>query len=290
MSTEQNKALVRRFLEEVFNQGRLEVVDKLVAPAYIRHGMPTPVPPGPESLKQSAAAWRHAFPDVHSEVDDILAEGDRVAYRWTIRGTHQGEFMGAAGTGRLVTVSGMTFFRITDGQIVETWDNPDLFGLRQQLGLISSDKANQPSSADAMSTEPNKAVIQRLFTEVWNQKNVAVIDELFAPDFVAHRSGRPVLQGATNMKPMVEGVTRTFGADWYSTIDALIAEGDHVVTRWTLRGTHSGEWRGIAPTGKPVTITGITIHRIANGKIAELWVEEDWLGLMHQIGALPASA
>jgi predicted ester cyclase len=141
-----------------------------------------------------------------------------------------------------------------------------------------------------MSTEQNKAVIQRLFSEFWNQKNVAVIDELFAPDFVAHRSGRPVLQGATSMKPMVEGVTRTFGDDCYSTIDALIAEDDHVVARWTLRGAQRGEWRGIAPTGKPVTITGITIHRIANGKIAELWAEEDWLGLMQQIGGLPASS
>lgn len=143
MSTEQNKAIVRRFLEEVFNQGKVEVADELVAPTYIRHGMPTPVPPGPESLKQSAAAWRHAFPDVHGTVEDILAEGDRVAYRWTIRGVHRGGFMGATGTGQRVTVSGMTFFRIADGQIVETWDSPDLFGLKQQLGLISSDKANE---------------------------------------------------------------------------------------------------------------------------------------------------
>lgn len=143
MSTEQNKALVRRFLEEVFNQGKLETADELVAPTYLRHGMPTSVSPGPESLKQSAAAWRRAFPDVHGEVDDILAEGDRVAYRWTIRGTHQGGFMGAAGAGQQVTVSGMTFFRFADGQIVETWDMGDMLTLRQQLGLIPSDKARE---------------------------------------------------------------------------------------------------------------------------------------------------
>lgn len=138
-----------------------------------------------------------------------------------------------------------------------------------------------------MSTEQNKAVIQRLFREVWTQKNGAAIDELFAPDLVAYRSGRPVMQGAAGLKPMVEGMTRTFG-DCHSAIDTLIAEDDLVVARWTLRGTHTGEWRGIAATGKPITITGITIHRLAEGKIAELWAEEDWLGLMQQIGELPS--
>lgn len=137
-----------------------------------------------------------------------------------------------------------------------------------------------------MSTEQNKAVISRLFAELWSQHNVAVIDELFAPGFVAHRAGRPVMQGSAGLKPMTEGMTRTFG-DCHSAIDALIAEDDLVVARWTLQGIHTGEWRGIAPTGKPITITGITIHRIADGKIAELWAEEDWLGLLQQISGLP---
>lgn len=136
-----------------------------------------------------------------------------------------------------------------------------------------------------MSTEQNKAVIQRLFNEVWTQKNGTAIDELFIPDFVAYRASRPVMQGTAGLKRMVEGLALTFG-DCHSAIDDLIAEGDRVVARWTLRGTHTGEWRGIAPTGKPITITGITIHRIADGKIAELWAEEDWLGLMQQVGGL----
>lgn len=137
-----------------------------------------------------------------------------------------------------------------------------------------------------MSTEQNKAVIRRLFAELWSQHNVAVIDELFATDFVAHRAGRPVMQGSVGLKSMVEGMTRTFG-DCHSAIDALIAEDNQVVARWTLQGVHTGAWRGITATGKPITITGITIHRLADGKIAELWAEEDWLGLMQQIEGLP---
>jgi len=143
MSTEQNKMVIRRLLEEVFNQGKLETADELVAPTYLLQGKPTPPPPGPESMKQSTAAWRRAFPNVHCTVDDILAEGDRVAYRWTIRGTHQGGFMGATSAGQQVTLSGMTFFRFADGQIVETWDMGDMLTLRQQLGLIPSDKGNE---------------------------------------------------------------------------------------------------------------------------------------------------
>jgi steroid delta-isomerase-like uncharacterized protein len=142
MSTEQNKALVRRFVEEVFNQGRLETADEIVAPHFMRHGTTTLVLPRSESLKQTAALWRSAFPDVHSEIDDIVAEGDQVVYRWTIRGTHQGEFMGATATGRVVTVSGVTFFRIADGQLVEGWVMTDQLALRQQLGLIPSDQSN----------------------------------------------------------------------------------------------------------------------------------------------------
>lgn len=143
MSTEQNKVLIRRFVEEVFNQGRLEVVDEIVAPHFMRHGTSTLALLGSESLKQTAALWRRAFSDVHSAIDDIVAEGDQVVYRWTIRGTHQGEFMGAAATDQRVTVSGVTFFRIADGQLVEGWVLTDQLGLRQQLGLIPNDQTNE---------------------------------------------------------------------------------------------------------------------------------------------------
>ena len=143
MSTEQNKMVIRRLLEEVFNQGKLETADELVAPTYLLQGKPTPPPPGPESMKQSTAAWRRAFPNVHCTVDDILAEGDRVAYRWTIRGTHQGGFMGADGTGQQITISGMAFIRIADGQVVEAWNMPDRLARHQQLGLLPDGKAKE---------------------------------------------------------------------------------------------------------------------------------------------------
>jgi steroid delta-isomerase-like uncharacterized protein len=141
-----------------------------------------------------------------------------------------------------------------------------------------------------MSIEQNKAVIHRLYTEVWNQKNAAVVDELFTPDIVFYRSGRAMLQGSETLKQWVENYARTTWGDSEAIIEDLVAEGDRVVTRFTVRGSHEGEWRGIPPTGKPVTVTGIVIHRFAGDRIAELWGEENWLGVMEQLGAIPMPA
>jgi steroid delta-isomerase-like uncharacterized protein len=140
MSTEQNKALIRRFIEEVLHQGRLEVADELIATHAVRHGL-TPAPAlGSASVKQSAVVLRNAFPDVHSTIDDMVAEGDKIAYRWTLHGTHQGEFMGVQGSGKAVTFTGMTIARIVNGQIVEFWEHNDRLGLMQQLGLLPTEK------------------------------------------------------------------------------------------------------------------------------------------------------
>jgi steroid delta-isomerase-like uncharacterized protein len=141
-----------------------------------------------------------------------------------------------------------------------------------------------------MSIEEKKAVVYRLNTEIWNQKKASAVDEIFTPDVVIYRSGRPVIQGLETLRQWVASYAQYTWGDSQATIEEIVAEGDLVVTRWTVRGTHEGEWRGIAPTGKPVTITGMTIHRVVDGKIAEAWAEENWLGVMEQIGALPTPA
>lgn len=85
-------------------------------------------------MKQGVAAWRDAFPDFYVTLDALIAEGDEVAYRWTARGTHQGEFLGAAPTGKEITATGMVFFRFMAGKIAEGWTNWDALGLMQQIG------------------------------------------------------------------------------------------------------------------------------------------------------------
>ena len=136
MSIEENKAIARRFFEEVWNSGNLAVADELLAPNIIFHlpGKSEGVIGDRESYKQVVRRNRTAFPDLQEEIEDIIAEGDRVVARWLWQGTHQGEWHGNAPTGKKFTYGGITILRIADGKIVEDWFYSDLLGLQQQLG------------------------------------------------------------------------------------------------------------------------------------------------------------
>ncbi len=140
MSTEENKAVARRAVEEIFSaQGNLDVADEIIAPNYIGHD---PVSPedvrGPEGVKEFASMYRNAFPDVQLSVEDQVAEGDKVVTRWIASGTHQGELMGVAPSGNRVTVAGVSVERVVDGKIEESWDIYDALGMMQQIGAIPS--------------------------------------------------------------------------------------------------------------------------------------------------------
>jgi predicted ester cyclase len=134
MSAETNKAIVRRFMADVWQAGKLDVADELVHPAYVVPG----VGQGPEAVKRNLATWRAAFPDLEWEIEDMLAEGDRVAVRFMLHGTHLGEFHGIAPTGRRVTMQEMAVWRIVDGKLHTGWFQADALGLRVQLGAISA--------------------------------------------------------------------------------------------------------------------------------------------------------
>ena len=137
MSTEDNKALVRRFYEEVFNQRNLALVDQLFTTNHVFHNPPTTLH-GREEFKQLLSVYITAFPDARFTVEDEIAEGERVASRYTFRGTHQGELMGIPPTGKSVSVTGMIINRIVNGQSEEGWLNFDALGMLQQLGVIPS--------------------------------------------------------------------------------------------------------------------------------------------------------
>jgi predicted ester cyclase len=137
MSTEENKALVRRFVEEFWNGGNMGVADELMASDAQIH-MPTGELVDLDGLKGFAGTFRKSFPDWHSTFEELVAEGDRVAERWTGRGTHRGELQGIAPTGKRVEAPGSVFYRIVGGKIVEFRGQLDMMGLMQQLGIISS--------------------------------------------------------------------------------------------------------------------------------------------------------
>ena len=131
-----------------------------------------------------------------------------------------------------------------------------------------------------------KALVRRLFEEVWNQGNLAAIDELFAPSYVRYDPAAPEAKGLAGFKQLVV-MLRTAFPDLHFTLEEIIAEGDKVMTRALLRGTHRGEYLGIAPTGKPVAVMGMVVVRIAHGKFQEGWLMMDNLGLLQQLGMVP---
>ncbi len=138
-----------------------------------------------------------------------------------------------------------------------------------------------------MSTEENKAIARRWYEDGFNAHNVGVMDELFTEDFGEHTPLGPPTNGRDMVKQSLRGVFTAL-PDLRVTIDDMIAEGDKVVVRFTSQATHQGDLMGIPATGKPVTTTTITILRFVDGKIAEDWVETDMLGMMRQLGVIPA--
>ncbi len=137
-----------------------------------------------------------------------------------------------------------------------------------------------------MSTEDNKALVRRFYEEVFNQRNLALVDELCTTTQVFHNPPT-TLHGREEFKQLLSLYTRAF-PDARFTIEDQIAEGNMVASRYTFRGTQRGELMGIAPTGKPVTVTGITINRIAGGKSEEGWLNFDALGMLQQLGVIPS--
>jgi steroid delta-isomerase-like uncharacterized protein len=133
MTVEANKAIVRRFLVEAWNAGNLDLVEQLVHPDY---EVPA-VGRGPEAVRRNMRAFRAAFPDLTWTIDDLIAEGGRVAVRLTLRGTHLGAFRGIAPTGKRVTMQEMAIWQIVDGKLRAGWFEADRLGLRVQLGALS---------------------------------------------------------------------------------------------------------------------------------------------------------
>jgi len=297
--TEKNKALARRDYQEVWNQGKLDAVDEIFAADYVSHWAGSPDIHGTQSYKQSVTSYRTAFPDVQFTVEDQIAEGDKVVTRWTSTGTHKGELMGIPPTGVQVTLTGISISRLSDDKVVEDWVNWDMLGMLQQLGVIppmggevaaeASDRVRfgQQADADDPTTVGGRCpVCERIVEEVWDQGKLDALEEIFAADYVCHMAGSPDLNGPKGYKQFVTMYRSAF-PDVHITVEDIIVEGDKVAGRWTLTGTHQGEFVGIPPTGVQVTVTGMTIHSLSDDKVVEDWMISDALGMLQQLGVVP---
>jgi len=139
VSAEENKALLQRAYEQIFNRGNLDQIEEFVSADLVDHETPPPGMEGLEGievLRQFVKVFRDAFPDLRFTAEDMIAEGDKVAARYAMRGTHQGEFMGVAPTRNRIEVTGIDIVRFEGGKMVEHWANSDELGMMQQLGDI----------------------------------------------------------------------------------------------------------------------------------------------------------
>ncbi len=136
MSAEQLTAIHRRYNDEVLSEGKLDLIDTIFAPDYVDHVSASPEIHGLEGIRAFAGTVRTAFPDAQFTVEDRIVAGDKLVARWTMHGTHQGEFAGIPATGKQVTLTGIAIHRFEGDKIRESWDYYDALGLLQQLGAI----------------------------------------------------------------------------------------------------------------------------------------------------------
>jgi steroid delta-isomerase-like uncharacterized protein len=291
MSAEENKRIAWRYYREIHNDGNYDVIDELMAPDFL-FTIPTHPEPfhGPEGFKTLVHNLHSAFPDVHFTVEHLLADGDTVVGHWTAAGTHSGTPLRTVlgdipASNRPFVIDGMTWFRMRDGKIVEALANEDTVGLLTQLGVLPSDGGPPP----AQDPEQSKTLVRRYFGELMSQGNLELIDELFADNCAFRIPTLPeAVRGREGMRQFVTGL-RTGFPDIKFEIERIAAEGDKAAARWTITGTHEGEFLGIPPSGNRVHDQGVDIFRIANGRIVEIYVNENDLGLLQQLGAIPTA-
>ena len=142
MSAEQNAANYRRFIDEAYNKGDVDVLDEIASPNLLLHFLPPSTPPGPESMKKHILSARQSFPDLHVAIEDLIAAGNNVVVRWRMTGTHRGPYINhlknlMAPTGKAFSMQGIDIWRFDEnGKWTECWSGADRLGMLQQLGAV----------------------------------------------------------------------------------------------------------------------------------------------------------
>ena len=144
MSTEDNLAIVHRYLDEAVNTGNLDAARDLFATDHVAHYAGFPAVQGHEDWKQLTASSYNGFPDIHTTFEDEMAVGDKVVVRYTVRATHKGNFFNIPATNKPVKYSGIAIFRIANGKIAEQWQEADVIGLMQQIGESTAQPLTEP--------------------------------------------------------------------------------------------------------------------------------------------------
>jgi steroid delta-isomerase-like uncharacterized protein len=277
MSTLRNKALARRFYDEIFNNHKIYLMDELVSEGFIDRNPDPGQEPGIAGVRKMFSAMLNAFPDLSVRIEAIVAEGDRVAAQVVMSGTHLGEASGIPASGRRVTVSGFDQVRFKDGRIAERWGVFDMAGMLAQIGAVPG-----PSSDDV------KKLSRRYYERLDATKAdiASMRDELFHDLHTTHFVGEAQPLGPEALQGFLKVFWNAF-PDIAHEIKSQTCEGGMVVNQMRLAATHKGEFAGVAATNKKIEIDVFARQVWKDGKLYEQWITPDILALLQQIGAIP---
>ncbi len=281
MSVEANKAVVRRYVEEVINAGNLDRLGEFMTEDGIDHAAPAGMPQGVQGAKMFLGMFFGAFPDHHYTIEDMLAEDDKVTIRSTITGTHTEPFMGMPPTGKSFAVQCLETLRFVNGKYVEHWGGIDNLGMMMQLGLMGGPR-------DAKAADEIRALAQYYIDSV-SKDDREGLAATFAENFLDHNNAQ-----VTGLSAGLQGVIEAHHMlhesfpDLRFSLDDAVVNGDVIAIRVSATGTHQGPFYGIPPTGKPISWTAMRILRVENGKFAEGWNEFDQVGILQQLGIIPS--
>jgi len=287
----ENKALVMRIWEEVLNQGNLDRAEELFAENYVYHNASGQDFEGiEEGVKIAVSAMRTSFPDLHYTVDDMIAEGDRVAHRWSATGTQSAEYLDIPPTQNLVYMTGIVISRIENGKVAEDWSCGDDLGVLQQLGgFLTSGRTEytwgepkERGGGDPCNSDHTRALYEREFEEVWTLGNLSALDEILDPGFVNHDPPWPHVADFESFKAWGDSWIDK-APDMHVTIEDIVVEGNMLAGRWTAKWTDEKGLVQFGPTGKELTVRGIDMVRCVDGKVVERWWAKDNLGVLNQL-------
>ena len=285
MGIEENKETLKRLFDEVWNNNNLDAVNKCFAENFVRYGI------GGTSIdlntyKQFLVTMRKTTPDIYRSLDEMVAEGDKIAFSFTWTGTDIGGWGGRPPTGKKLSAEECYIARFENGKIVEIKQHADPMGLFQELGIIPTMAEIQTQKQKEKTEEENKNVIRRLVEEVYDKGDLSIIPELIDTDYCyVHPMGLEI-KGIEGFSQFIQMLYGAF-SDFHMVLQDMIAENDNVGINNALSGTLTGKFGEYEPTGNKVNLTESMFFTLKDGKVVEQKAYTDGLSFMQQAGINP---
>jgi steroid delta-isomerase-like uncharacterized protein len=262
---------VVKFIDEVWTKGNLAYIDQAMDPSFERFGHKDEGNAvGIPAFKEKVRQIRSAFTDYNVTLVDMMGVGDKATFTWRLRGNYVG-IDKKLSPGRAVDIMGKTVWFFRGDKVV-----------KEIVEIDQEEYHRQIEMALPYSEVENKAVVLSYLYEVMSRGNVSALDELVSNDHVLHDANNVTVRGIEALREHVLAM-RTAFPDLSIVIRDIVADGNLVTARWTVTGTHKGEWDGIAPTGVRIEASGLSFAYVKNGRMVETWSMWDVLKLRTKV-------